>query len=417
MRLGLLVLALLLSTPAQADLHGYVARADSAFSWSVRANQSDEAGTRYRLALVSQRWFGIDWKHDLELYVPNAVRAAQALLFVGGTGEPELRALALRLQAPVASLHQVPNQPLLDDLYEDDLIAETFVRFLRTGDSDWPLLLPMTKSAVRAMDALQALSRERLAQPIERFVLTGASKRGWTAWLAAAVDTRVAGIAPRVIDMLNVPAQLPNQLQSWGRYSEMLSAYTQPGLPQFIATPPGLRLLEMIDPFAYREQLSMPKLILLGTNDRYWTLDALDLYWDALPGENRVLYVPNAGHGLTGEENWIDALACFFRHVRAGRALPEAQSSVAASAQTLRMRAFGTDEPARVRLWRAQAPTRDFREARWSAQPMERTPQGHTASVPREPDTWTAVFAIFDFERDGARCALSTRVSIHPPPQ
>ena len=103
----------------------------------------------------------------------------------------------------------MPNQPVvfMDDpakkpRTEDDFIAYTWDKFLRTGDEKWPARLPMTKSAVRAMDAVTqfAAAPEGGGQKVARFVVSGASKRGWTTWTTAAVDKRVIAIAPAVID-------------------------------------------------------------------------------------------------------------------------------------------------------------------------------------------------------------------------
>ncbi|HEX5021540.1 MAG TPA: PhoPQ-activated protein PqaA family protein, partial [Candidatus Binatia bacterium] len=128
------------------------------------------------------------------------------LLWVtGGGAGPESISLGLELarkiKAPVAFLFHIPNQPLLEGrLREDDLIAETFVRYLKSGDESWPLLLPMVKSVVKAMDVLHAFGKKEWSAPIDKFIIAGASKRGWTTWLTAAVDKRVGAIAPVVID-------------------------------------------------------------------------------------------------------------------------------------------------------------------------------------------------------------------------
>src|SRR5439155_12611811 len=113
----------------------------------------------------------------------------------GGTPNPASIAfgmdLARQCKAPVAFLYGIPNQPLLDGKKEDALIAETFVRYLSTKDASWPLLFPMVKSLVKAMDALQEFAQKEWGVRLEGFIVSGASKRGWTTWLTAAVDARV----------------------------------------------------------------------------------------------------------------------------------------------------------------------------------------------------------------------------------
>jgi len=311
-------------------------------------------------------------------------------------------------------LYGIPNQPLLDGLYEDDLIAKTFIQFLATGDPDWPLLLPMTKSVVKAMDALQAFSRRHLQDRLDGFVVTGASKRGWTTWLSAVVDQRVKGIVPRVFDMLNIPAQLPHQRETWGEYSEMLGPYTDPGLPAALATGGGRRLIEMVDPYFYRTQLTAPKLIVLGTNDRYWSLDALNLYWSDLPDPKRVIYVPNAGHGLP-EAGWQDSLLCFFRHVAAQEPLPQPAWQRTREGNLLRLGVGEGPRPVSARLWYAQSASRDFREARWRMKEVSLGDGRSTAELPLSDDLATASFIDAQYDDALGSCRFSSPITIESP--
>ena len=124
--------------------------------------------TVHRLKLTSQTWHGIVWEHDLQLVIPTGVKLAGPVLIWNQGGREDIGAtlmathLAIRAQAPVAFLYGVPKQPLFGDKREDALIAETFVKYLETGDPTWPLLFPMVKSVVRSMDAIQEFAKKEL---------------------------------------------------------------------------------------------------------------------------------------------------------------------------------------------------------------------------------------------------------------
>ena len=286
------IVSALSPSAARADLAAYLKKPEPAYQWKINKKREGPLGTIYDLEVVSQVWHDITWTHRIWVMVPKKVAPAATLFLYNTGGNPGPTSttmgfdLAKKMKAPVAFLFNIPNQPLLEGKKEDALIAETFVRYLKTKDDTWPLLFPMVKSLVKAMDALQAFARTEWKTEVKSFVVSGASKRGWTTWLTGASDPRVKAIAPMVIDTLNMQKQLPHQLKSYGAYSEMIRDYTARGLAPPPQTPEGKKLWSMVDPWVYRNQLKLPKLILNGTNDPYWTQDALNLYWDDLEGRS-----------------------------------------------------------------------------------------------------------------------------------
>jgi PhoPQ-activated pathogenicity-related protein len=177
-------------TPLAADdLRRYVTADDRAYRWEHVARTSPQEGlVVHELRVTSQVWQGIPWQHRLRIILPQASKdpSSLALLLVTGTGaaEQEWRealGMAGALGAPVALLSDIPNQPLFGGLVEDDLLAHTFVQFLTIRDATWPLLLPMVKGVVRAMDAIQDFLQGQQHLSTAGFVVSGASKRGWTA--------------------------------------------------------------------------------------------------------------------------------------------------------------------------------------------------------------------------------------------
>ena len=416
----------------QGPLADYVGKPDDSYGW-VKRREGKLLGASYaELTLTSQTWRGIPWKHQLFVIKPAIVDdASQGLLLIGGgRWRPELAgpapegnadlpgeaqivaALAATIKAPVAVLLHVPQQPLFGDMTEDALISYTFEQYLRTNEADWPLLLPMTKSAVKAMDAIQEYSRDAWSLEIENFTVTGASKRGWTTWLAGAIDPRVNAIAPMVIDMLNMPPQMKHQLATWGKFSEEIGDYTERGIQQQIGTPRGKKLNDIVDPYAYRRSLTQPKLILLGTNDRYWPLDALNLYWDDLEGDKYILYVPNNGHGLTDLRRIAGSIAALHLNAAGKLELPKLEWKHQLGETSLTLKLSSDQPPQHVSAWIASSPTRDFREAQWNSVDIEALSESYTHELPFPDAGYAAMFAEAEFDNDGTPYFLSTNVKI-----
>lgn len=376
-----------------APLQDYLAKPDDSFRWELREELQLNGCEVLRLHLTSQTWHGIPWKHVLYVIKPSELKPerSDALLVIGGgrwqaswpdngpdqvavRNETQLMsAVANQFGCVIAVLSQVPFQPLLGDKYEDEIIAATFAKYMETEDTSWPLLLPMVKSAVRAMDATTASVAEQWNLQLDEFTVTGASKRGWTTWLTGASDTRATAIAPMVIDMLNMERQMQHQLDTWGKFSEQIADYTRLELPKYLATPRGQRLQAIVDPFAYREKLTQPKLLIFGTNDRYWPLDACNNYWQNLHGEKYLLYVPNQGHGISDYARVIGSIAALHRSQHSAERLPKLQWEFkernAGIVLSIEDGMANTTSVDNVRGWVATSKSKDFRDAKWSQVP------------------------------------------------
>jgi PhoPQ-activated pathogenicity-related protein len=407
--------------PARADLDEYVQRDDPSFKWSVTRTEKLPGGTAYHITLNSQVWQGIPWVHKVRIYEPDepTYRDAALLFITGGSTKSEPSrddaVLGLGLSklcgARVIILPQVPNQPLLGGKTEDTLIAETFVRYLETKDGNWPLLFPMVKSAVKAMDAAQQWAKGE-GKTIDKFVVTGGSKRGWTTWLTGASDKRVVAIAPMVIDTLNMKAQSKHAKEVWGKQSEQIGDYTERGLTEKFDTPDGKALWKMVDPYSYRDRLTLPKLIINGLNDRYWTVDALNIYWDDLKGPKWVCYLPNAGHGLEVNRDYaLHGIGAFFRHNVSKRPMPELSWKHGNGPDgALTLTVTSTPAPKSAKLWAARSDTRDFRESTWEPTAMTLNGSVVKGEIARPEKGYIAIVGDLEYEIDGVNYHLSTQV-------
>jgi PhoPQ-activated pathogenicity-related protein len=412
-------------TPAvPSALQNYVSRPEPDFAWKSIGTIETSAGRVHQLRVTSQKWHGIIWRHAVEVYEPKKLTfPGHALLFVNGGSKPgppdedDMKTglqLAQMCGARVVMLHQVPNQPLFGGRTEDDLITDTWLKYLETGDETWPLLFPMVKSAVKTMDAVQELAEAEWSHSIDHFVITGGSKRGWTSWLTPVADERICATAPIVIDVLNFRPQMNHQLKSWGKFSEQIIDYTSKGLvkrPDERETPREAALRTMMDPFTYRKQLTLPKLLIVGTNDPYWVVDAMNLYWDDLEGQKYIRQVPNAGHGLEGgREGALKTLSVFFRHVAAAHELPQHSWSVANGDKHLKLTMTATPSPERVRFWTTTSDDLDFRDDQWTSTLLTKKATKWVGQVDVPAAGHVAVFGELEFDLDGHPWSLTTLV-------
>jgi PhoPQ-activated pathogenicity-related protein len=418
--------------PSDDTLAAYVRSPDPATRYEPIA-AGEVAGGRWRtVRLVSQSWKGVEWFHELSLYVPAepAQPASTMLLWIDGgsatkvpaagtatptTAVQTMATVANACGLPAAVVRQVPHQPMFEGLAEDALIAHSFVEFVETGDRSWPLLLPMVKAAVTAMDAATTIAAKEWDLKVERFVVVGGSKRGWTTWLTAAVDPRVQGLVPMVIDILSLDRHIRLQHEIFGRLSEQLDDYTSRDIERLLQTPRGRELIAIVDPYAYRDRIRQPKLIALGTNDPYWPLESHSIYLAGLTGPRWISFAPNAGHDLPAPRI-AGIVAAMGRHVAGIEPLPEVRWRFSADPAGTTCLVESSERPAQVVLWTATAGSRDFRKARWRSDTVTGDGREWHVPVPSPESGFAAALVECHYDRDPLPLVLTTSVHVAQAP-
>jgi PhoPQ-activated pathogenicity-related protein len=251
---------------------------------------------------------------------------------------------------------------------------------------------------------------------VSRFVVAGASKRGWTTWITAAVDRRVVGIAPLVIDVLNVEPSFIHHWRAYGFWAPAVKDYVEQGIMEWRGTPQFRALMRLVEPYEYRARLTMPKLILNASGDQFFLPDSSQFYIRDLPGEARLRYVPNADHSLA-KSDAVQTLEAFHAAVVNGVRLPSFTWTFGDDGS---IRVVSKDLPKAVILWQGVNPAaRDFRMETIGAvyQPTALKPVGPNTWVARistPPQGWTAAFIELTFDVGGTPMKMTTGVRVLP---
>ena len=414
----------LVTTPSLAKgpnaLDAYVAKPEASFSWRV---VGPIAGPGYHgvvLGMTSQSWTtgtllpGQElWKHWVTVIVPDKVTSDKGFLYItgGDKSDPAPTAavdrfarLAVETSSVVVQLDDVPNQPLRfsdepQDHVEDEIIAYLQARYAKVRDPNQLLRLPMVKSGTQAMTAVQQYLASDAGgrMKVNGFVVAGGSKRGWTTWLVGAVDKRVIGIVPIVINVLNVEATAIHHWRTMGYFSPALTDYVHYRLiPDMIGKPglEGVNLLE--DPINYqdRPQMRIPKFVINAVGDEYFPPDNTRFGYYKVAEPKRLRMIPNSKHSTSGTDI-MESITAFHDAVIRKRPIPSYRWAVRKDGAIVVRSAV---KPAEVHLWQGTNPKgRDFRVDTignaFTATPLQPQKDGSfVGRAPRPESGFTAYF-------------------------
>lgn len=408
-------------------LDEYVAADDSVYTWydTGYTNITGGGWKGHLINLTSCKWLTeaevgdrTVWTHQLVIIVPDTIKDPDhgfVWITGGENGNPSppkvlsedvILAASLATGAGVvsASLFQIPNQPIYyaDDPLKKRRIEDAMIAFGwkkqidainagEAGNPQWLARLPMTKSVVRAMDTVTAFaanstlyhdavargvaaghfSAERVAAATgtgpSKFVIAGASKRGWTTWTTAAVDKRVVAQIPMVMDALHVSHFMHRMWMSYGGWSFALEDYYALNITVDFDTKGVTYLESVVDPASYIDRYTMPKLVVDATGDEFFMMDDDKPYWAVLPEPKKRLMVQNAEHSLaTGLFEVLDSVVAFVAGVITDQKMPELHWVVSPDGSNITMTTDTT--PTSVHMWVANTSaghhtpgTRDFR--------------------------------------------------------
>lgn len=415
------------------------------FDYEEWSREKGNGYTTHLLQMTSQEWLDssratpVVWTHWMTVIVPDEVDSEVSLLWIGGGSDSEepaggenrmLIEAALQTNTITAEVSRVPFQPISfsadtsDQRSSDALIAYGWRQFLESGAADdsaeWLARVPMTKAVMRAMDTLTEFSDTVAETTSRKFVVGGASKRGWTAWLTAAFDDRVAGVIPVVIDLLNVVPSFEHHWRSLGEWSPAVSDYENEEIMRWLYSAEFRRMMELVDPYSYLGNLAdIPKYVINAGNDEFFVPDSWQFYWDDVPGEKYLRTIPNTGHDVSGTDGY-ETLISFYDAVLSNRQLPLFEWEVDATEGIIRFETESENPPEEINIWSASnSDGRDFRlnvvYQAWDSQPVELRSDGtYEINIPAPSRGYTAHFVEAVYAHGSLRFKQTTGPMILP---
>jgi len=136
--------------------------------------------------------------------------------------------------------------------------------------------------------------------------VSGASMGGVTTFIVSAVDSRVKVAVPVVAS-----GYFDDIVQKGG-----FAGFIVPSSMK-ITDPDGLALIRYFDCRAYAQRLNIPTLMLIGTHDEYFLLDAINKTYAMIPSQKAINLAPNHGHSFA--VGWLDSATVWLDHYLKGQ--------------------------------------------------------------------------------------------------
>ncbi len=359
---------------------------------------------RIEFEFDSFEWAGQTWRNRAALCIPaespEPYRDA-ALIYASG-GDKQIVPIA-QMGIACVGLIDAPGKRY-GIANPGALMSYGSEQYMKTGDPRWLGYPWLARIFMRAITAARSMPEfgDR------RFVVTGGSKWGAGAWIAAGADDRIVGAVPASWNIGNVEKALDLKARRLGMNHKAGGAEAKgPGFQttaeqiETYSNPRGQRGLAYVDPFRFRDRLAGKAILYMaGTNDPLFSVDADTVFLPEMHADVRVLLVPNAGHGEKG----IDPRPMWLAHVFAGRDVPRIETRHEANQGQLIVEAQVESRTAieSVTLWSAADSTRTFLDAVWSSIAMEALDEGrYRASIPA-PDKGSVGYIVMVEDDDPA---------------
>ena len=425
-------------------LDGYVASPDPTFAWKVEKTFTGAGFHGAVLELTSQTWMTAAesdrpvWKHWLTITVPDQLTSNKAFLYIGGNSStspapfnatPRFARMGIDTGSVIAELTQVPNQPIRfadtpdEGRSEDDMIAYLQARYDAQKHPLALARLPMVKSGTTAMTAIQQFLASDAGgrTTIDGFVVSGGSKRGWTAWLVGLLDQRVIGMMPIVIPVLDFDAMVRHHWETLGYFSPAVGDYVNHGLipGEIGGKMDTINAIE--DPLQYggRPQMRIPKFIINAVGDEFFPPDSTKFSYHLLPGSKQLRMLPNSRHSTAGTDI-NESMTAWYDNLIHNRATPEYSWTVRDDGALVVDP--GAAKPTSVLLWQGTNPNaRDFRvqtlgDKAFTSSPLTAQPDGsYIGNVEKPASGFTAYFVELTYPTGGKfPLKVTTEVYVKP---